>query len=68
MKNYYNIENNKNLDGSRTAYDAAGRSWRIKGVSGNWRAVANTTKQGSLNVIYGCDTLKEISEKLEKIK
>jgi len=65
MKYYYNIETVKNHDGSRTGYDAGGRSWRIRGISGNWRAYANVTRQGSMGVFSGCETLAEISECLK---
>lgn len=66
MKNYPNIENNKNFDGSRTGYDAGGRSWRIYGCHGSWTAKANVTRQGSLNLIVGFRKLAEISEELAK--
>ena len=67
MRNYFNIENKKNFDGSRTAYDFSGRSWRIYGESGFWSARANITKQGSINVLIGYKTLSEISKELESI-
>jgi hypothetical protein len=38
MKSYFNIETQRNFDGSRTGYDATGRSWRIYGRHGNWTA------------------------------
>ena len=66
MKNYPNIEKHRNFDGSRTCYDAGGRSWQIKGTTGNWSAIASVTRQGSLNVISGCATLQEISNILSK--
>lgn len=66
MRNYPNIENNKNSDGSRTGYDAGGRSWRIYGRYGSWTARANVTRQGSLNLIAGVSTLAEISEELTR--
>jgi hypothetical protein len=68
MKNYDNIENNKNCDGSRTGYDGTGRSWRIYGASGDWYARANVIVQGLLNAIYGCQTLQEVSDDLRRVK
>ena len=64
MKNLMNIENAKNADGTRTGYDAGGRSWRILGVSGNWRAYASVTRSGSKNSLLCFRTLTEISEEL----
>lgn len=68
MKNYFNIENKKNRDDSYTAYDGAGRSWRVFGSYKNWSATAAVTQQGMINLLIGFDTLQEISVELSKIK
>ncbi len=67
MKSYFNIETQRNFDGSRTGYDATGRSWRIYGRHGNWTARANVTNQGLLGPLLGYETLQEISDILYTI-
>lgn len=67
MKSYSNIETRKNIDGSRTGYDASGRSWRIYGASGCWHARANVTTQGLENMLFGYERLSEISALLKGI-
>jgi hypothetical protein len=67
MKNFHNIE--KSLFEAKTyiGYSADGRSWRIRGGSGNWSAYANVTCAGSTNVLIGFDRIAEISKELEAI-
>ena len=67
MKSYHNIETRK-INGRYIGYSADGRSWRIHGKSGDWTAVANLTKQGSMNLIMAFDTLREISAELENTR
>ena len=69
MKNYGNIETRKFPGRDHyTGYRAGGRSWRIHGTTGYWSAIANCTKQGSINLLVGFDRLQEISEELQVIK
>lgn len=69
MKRYLNIETRK-FPGLNhyVGYSSDGRSWRIRGFSGNWNATANLTKAGSTNLLMGFERLQEISEQLAKIK
>ena len=68
MKSYQNIEKSGFPSRQYVGYSADGRSWRIAGKSGYWSAIANLTRQGSCNLLYGYRLLSDISSLLEVTK